>query len=123
MADLTKFQCGHCLHLLGLPTNLVGRKIRCPMCGDPLTIPEPDTNRTFKKQKLATAIEKFEITDWDRAFARGVLRAQVVGELRPASEGCLLVEGSKKREFPEHFQDEIVRFHRDIAPREEGKAP
>jgi len=70
---LTKFQCKHCLHILGLPDKLARRKIRCPMCGEPLVIPSPDPTRKFKKQNLAEAISKFEISDWDRAFAGAVL--------------------------------------------------
>ena len=82
MADLTRFQCQHCLHVLGLPVNLVGRKIRCPMCGEPLTIPKADPKRTFKKQKLSVAIDKFDISDWDRAIAHKVLeRGEVKGKV------------------------------------------
>jgi len=96
MPTSTRFQCGHCLHILGLPDNLVGRKIRCPMCGDPLTIPPPDPQRSFQRQNLAVAIAKFELSDWDRAFALKVLERRKVDEKTLYKAIISIVKTAKK---------------------------
>lgn len=77
---MTKFQCGYCLNALKMPSNLVGRKILCPMCTEPIVIPEPDPNRLFKKQNISQAIEKFKLTDWDRAFARTIHTDKILSD-------------------------------------------
>ncbi len=96
MPTLTKFQCSHCLHILGLPDKLAGRKIRCPMCGEPLVIPAPDPAREFRKQDLKTAIGKFEISDWDRAFAATVLERGKVEKKILYKALVALIKSAKK---------------------------
>ncbi len=96
MPTQTLFQCHHCLHALGLPDKLVGRRIRCPMCGEPLTVPAPDAARHFRKQDLGQAIEKFALTEWDRAFARTLRQEKTVPDKTLYKALVAVIKAAKK---------------------------
>jgi predicted amidophosphoribosyltransferase len=81
---------------MAMPDKLVGRKILCPTCGDPLVIPEADPNRRFKKQDLSEAIQKFQLNDWDRAIARAVYEERLV-EKKPLQKAIIETIKAGKR--------------------------
>lgn len=102
----TKFQCDHCLHILGLPGHLTGRKILCPMCGNALVIPKADPKRTFQKQNLRESLPKFQLSDWDRAIAEAVLDD---GRLKDKQLLKALIELIKKnKKGPETSLSEVL---------------
>lgn len=70
---MAECQCDYCLQIMQVPAAAAGRKILCPLCGDPMTVPKPGDNPRFKKFVLRDAIDKFKYTEWDREFARAVL--------------------------------------------------
>lgn len=77
---MIKCQCGYCRHLLGLPDTMGGRKILCPMCEDPLTVPKSTPPGQLKPPRLSEALERFKLNDWDKAFARKLLERHSLAE-------------------------------------------
>ena len=77
---MIKCQCSYCLHMMQVPPAMGGRKILCPLCGDPMTIPKPSEEPKFKKLVLRDSIDKYQYTEWDRAFAHAVLEQKKVPE-------------------------------------------
>ena len=71
-------QCDFCLHKMAVPPKMAGKKILCPLCGDPLSISQAGTEITLKPFSLREGISKFQFTDWDRAFSKVVLDEQSV---------------------------------------------
>jgi len=69
----TRVQCAHCRDILAVDEKLVGRTIRCPLCEAAVPVSPPDPERVFLEPDLAEQLEKFRLTDWDRACARKTL--------------------------------------------------
>src|SRR5690348_14084821 len=38
---MVKFRCGHCKQKMGVPDEYAGRRVRCPRCKNPQTVPRP----------------------------------------------------------------------------------
>jgi len=72
-----RFQCTHCQDVLNVAATVVGKRIRCPLCETVLTVPEPDPARVFLDADLPTQLERFKLTDWDRACARKILEMEM----------------------------------------------
>ena len=77
---MIKCQCGHCLHILKAPANAAGRKVLCPLCGDPFRVPALRDKVTFRQFVFAEAIEKFQLNAWDKALARELRRSKKIAD-------------------------------------------
>lgn len=93
---MTKCQCSYCLHMMQVPPTMGGRKILCPLCGDPMTIPKPSEEPEFKKFVLRDSIDKFQYTEWDRAFAHAVLEQKKVPEKKLYAAIGAFMKASRK---------------------------
>jgi hypothetical protein len=94
---MIKCQCGHCLHILKAPANAAGRKVLCPLCGDPFRIPDFGEKVDFRQFVFAEAIEKFQLNAWDKAFARELRKAKKITDDNLYKGICGYVKARRKK--------------------------
>jgi len=73
-----RFQCTYCLNKLSASDDFAGRSIACPMCETSLDVPEPGEPPPFLVEDLADAIDRYKISDFDKACAKRALALKLV---------------------------------------------
>lgn len=73
-----RFQCTFCLNKLSATGNFAGRRIACPMCETSLEVPGPGEPPPFLIEDLADALDRYKITDFDRACAKEAIKLGLV---------------------------------------------
>jgi len=104
----SRFQCRHCLNKLSAAEGLVGRHMECPMCETVLTVPAPDASRGFAEQNLLEALDRFKLSDWDRAYARKALEMEVA-DSRTVGEAVVAVRSAARKGRKRSVGEELLR--------------
>lgn len=108
---MIRCQCDFCLYGMDVPDKMAGRKMLCPLCGDPMVIPKVDEEILFKKFVLRKGIEKFRLTDWDRAYARTLLEQKKVPDKELYGGICSYMKAKRKNAdlgLAEHLQEREI---------------
>lgn len=75
---MVKFRCEHCQKKLGVPDEHAGKRVRCPQCGQPVEVPQPE-------EELLNEIEwQEDLLDSSPNEEGGPLAEQLDGELPAA---------------------------------------
>jgi len=90
-----RFQCDHCQDVLSVADKLTGKRIRCPLCETVITVPAADPDRVFLDVDFAAQLERFKLTDWDRACARKALALGMV-EPEPLRQAIVAIRRAAK---------------------------
>jgi len=95
-----RFQCTYCLNKLSASDDFAGRRIACPMCETNLEVPEPGTPPPFLVEDLADAIDRYKISDFDKACAKEVIKLGLVPTRKIGSAIAKLREQMMKGRSP-----------------------